>query len=273
VSAARTKEKSKEKNKMKTVVIKIGGSIADANGFYDQLAKAVTNIRKDFFPIIVHGGGKAIARMLDGMNKKFTFVEGLRVTDAETLSMVQMVLSGNVNKSIVNALENNMITALGISGVDCGLFTVERTRVKGQDIGFVGDIKKVDANIITLCNTNNIVPVVSPVSRGTDGNVYNVNADAAAGDLARALTADDLVYVSDVKGVLIQKEVCHCIKTGEIEKLIADGHVTGGMIPKLRSAAQAVAAGVGRVHICGWTHSQSLETELSDTPSGTVVQN
>jgi acetylglutamate kinase len=256
---------------MKTVCIKIGGSVADSSGFFGELAKAIIAIQKTCFPIVVHGGGKAIARMLDSMKKDFKFVEGMRVTDTETLAMVQMVLSGDVNKSIANALGTAGIKAVGVSGVDCGLFTAEKMLVKGQDIGFVGEIKKVDPFLIDLCRKNGVVPVVSPISRGSDGTLYNVNADTAAGDLAEALKADDLVFVSDVKGVLVGGEVRHSIAVHEIEILIADGHAIGGMIPKLRSAAQAVDRGVGRVHICGWAGAGTLAGELSDNPTGTVI--
>jgi acetylglutamate kinase len=194
------------------------------------------------------------------------------VTDAETLTMVQMVLSGDVNKSIVNALMNAGINAIGISGVDCGLFTAEKNLVKGKDIGFVGDIKQVNPMIIDLCMENSIVPVVSPISRGADGKIYNVNADSAAGDLAEELKVDDLIFISDVKGVMINNQICHTIKISDIEKLISDGTVTGGMIPKLRSSAEAVKKGVGRVHVCGWNGVESLKAELSSNPSGTVIQ-
>jgi acetylglutamate kinase len=183
------------------------------------------------------------------------------------------VLSGDVNKRIVNALLCEGATALGLSGVDCGLMTARKLTINGQDIGLVGDVDAVDPRIIEICRANRIVPVVSPVSRGSDGQFYNVNADPAAGEVACAVKADDLIFISDVPGVMdAGKLVIHEIRISDIEKMVADQVVTGGMIPKLRSAAEAVSRGVGRVHICGWHGEQTIEQELAvETSQGTVV--
>ncbi len=257
---------------MRTVVIKIGGSTVDAEGLLRELGQSIAMLSKDDFPVVVHGGGKDIARQLDKLNKEFTFVEGMRVTDAEMVNIVQMVLSGDVNKRIVNALQKEGVQAFGFSGVDGGLFTASKMMVKGQDIGFVGKIDMVNQSVIDFCKDAGLVPVISPISRGIDGAIYNVNADLAAGELAMALKADDLVFVSDVSGVLIDDAVRHEIRTNEIENLISAGHITGGMVPKLRSAAEAVHKGVKRVHICGWTDSATLRNELTKGRSqGTVI--
>jgi acetylglutamate kinase len=257
---------------METVCIKVGGSTLDTPGFFADFCLSVAAISKNYFPVIVHGGGKDIGRQLDLLKKEYKFVEGMRVTDAETVGAVQMVLSGDVNKRIVNALQTAGINGLGISGVDCNLLSATRMSIKGQDIGFVGAIEAVDTRIIELCAKNGIVPVVSPISRDKSGNIYNVNADVAASELAKALHAGHLVFISDVAGVLVEGKVRHTIKTSEIEDLITAGHIKGGMMPKVRGARESVENGVAQVHICGWNGSKTLENELNDnTASGTVI--
>ena len=257
---------------MKTVCIKIGGSTVDAEGLLRELGRSIRMLTPDSFPIIIHGGGKDIARQLKLLNREFTFIEGMRVTDAEMVKIVQMVLSGDVNKKIVNALLCEGVNAAGFSGVDCSLFLASKMFIKGQDIGFVGRIDSVNRSLIDVCGESGIVPVISPISRDAAGCIYNVNADLAASELAMAIKADDLVFVSDVPGVLIDDEVRKEIKISEIEPLIEKGHITGGMVPKLRSAADAVHRGVKRVHICGWNDSETLRDELTrGASSGTVI--
>ena len=257
---------------MKTVCIKIGGATVDAEGLLRELGRSFRTLMPNSFPVLVHGGGKDIARHLELLNKEFTFVEGMRVTDGEMVKIVQMVLSGDVNKRIVNALLLEGVTSAGFSGVDANLFEASRMTLRGQNIGFVGKIEKVNTELISICKQGRIVPVISPISRDSSGSIYNVNADLAASELAMALAADDLIFVSDVPGVLVDNVVRREIRTGEIEDLITRGHITGGMIPKLRSAAEAVNRGVGRVHICGWKDSETLRNELTTTSStGTVI--
>jgi len=257
---------------MKTICIKIGGSTVDAEGLLRELGASIAALPADVFPIIVHGGGKDIARQLKLLNREFTFIEGMRVTDAEMVKVVQMVLSGDVNKKIVNALLVEGVRAFGFSGVDASLFTASKMLISSQDIGFVGTIDAVDTSLIDVCRSAKLIPVISPVSRDASGCIYNVNADLAASELAMAIKADDLIFISDVPGVLIDDTVRREIATSEIEDLIAKGYITGGMVPKLRSAADAVHRGVSRVHICGWNDSSTLVNELSRGDfSGTVI--
>jgi acetylglutamate kinase len=259
---------------MKTVCIKIGGSTVDAEGLLRELGQSIKTLLPETFPVIIHGGGKDIARQLKLLNREFTFIEGMRVTDAEMVKIVQMVLSGDVNKKIVNALLLEGVNAAGFSGVDAALFTASKMFINGQDIGFVGRIDKVSLVLIDTCRGAGLVPVISPIARDAAGCIYNVNADLAASECAMAIKADDLIFVSDVPGVLIDDEVCKEIKTGKIEQLIKQGHITGGMVPKLRSAAEAVHRGVKRVHICGWNDSETLRNELArGASSGTVISN
>lgn len=257
---------------MKTVCIKIGGSTVDAEGLLRELGRSIRELLPDVFPIIIHGGGKEIARHLKQLNRKFTFIEGMRVTDAKMVKVVQMVLSGDINKKIVNALIVEGVNAVGFSGIDASLFTASRMLVNGKDIGLVGRIDAVSPKLIDTCRSACLTPVISPISRDSSGCIYNVNADLAASELAMAIKADDLIFVSDVPGVLVDDVTRKEIRTSEIETLVAKGHVTGGMVPKLRSAADAVHHGVKRVHICGWNDHSTLGNELSrSSTSGTVI--
>jgi acetylglutamate kinase len=196
----------------------------------------------------------------------------MRVTDAETVGIVEMVLSGSVNKRIVNALQTAGVTAVGLSGVDGNLFEASKLLMGGKDIGFVGAIDRVSPGIVAMFREHGIVPVVSPISRDALGNTYNVNADLAATELAMAMRADDLIFISDVSGVKVDGAVRPEIRIAEIEPLIAAGQATGGMVPKLRSAADAVRRGVGRVHICGWDGVDTLTRQMAAAmTSGTVI--
>lgn len=270
-------------NLIETAVIKIGGSTVDAPGLLEEFAQSVKGFYLNRLPVIVHGGGKDIARQLDKLNKESVFVEGMRVTDAESVRVVQMVLSGDVNKRIVYELVKKNIPALGLSGVDGGLLRAGKLLVNGQDIGFVGEIEIVKDEIIRALLSAGYIPVISPVSCGLhsgagngeacNDDIYNVNADSAAGSVAIAMKAGDLIFISDVPGVKIKGAVRNVIRISEIEGLIESGDVTGGMIPKLRSAADAVKAGVDRVHICGWHGPTTLTDEVDEKKAqGTTVQ-
>lgn len=254
------------------VVVKIGGSTIDTPGLLQELGRTVAGILDRHWVVVVHGGGKDIGRQLALLNKEYEFIEGMRVTDPDTMKHVQMVLSGDVNKRIVNAFLGQQVPAIGLSGVDMGLILARKMLVGGKDIGQVGEVAAVDTRILSVFRDNGIVPVISPVSRGADGRFYNVNADVAAGELAAALHADHMVFVSDVAGVLNGDEVLREIRCGDIETLVKDGIVTGGMVPKLRSAADVIARGAKRVHICGWNGPETLERELTpERSTGTVL--
>ncbi|MCX7725826.1 MAG: acetylglutamate kinase [Chitinispirillaceae bacterium] len=257
---------------MRIFCLKVGGSSIDEENFLPELGLSIKKVIDSIFPVIVHGGGKDITKQLKLLNREFSFVDGMRVTDAEVLRVVEMVLSGDVNKRIVNALLNSGVTAAGFSGVDASLFTASKLLLDGKDIGFVGKIEKVSTLLIDICKEKKIVPVISPISRGVDGTLYNVNADPAASELAIAMKADDLIFISDIPGVIIDNNVRREIKIFEIEKLIKEGHITGGMIPKLRSAADAIKRGVKRIHICNWKGIETLENILKNSvEAGTVI--
>ncbi|MDD5673807.1 MAG: acetylglutamate kinase [Chitinivibrionales bacterium] len=250
--------------KSRIVCIKIGGSLMDEPGFFSIFAEAIQRMPPRFLPIVIHGGGKEISRQLDLLKKEAVFVEGMRVTDAQSMDVVQMVLSGSVNKRIVNALETGGINAVGLSGVDAGLLTASKLLINGKDVGMVGKIDSVNPRILACFIKNNIVPVISPVSRDSKGEIYNVNADLVASEIAVAVKAAHLIFVSDVVGVMVQGSIIKNLSPVDIRNYIDLEIITGGMIPKVRSAAEAVKRGVEHVHICGWQAQKTFANELNE---------
>lgn len=233
------------------VVLKIGGNELDDEAFLFGLANAVKSLQTDGkYPVIVHGGGKAIAAYQERLGLATTFVEGLRVTSDEDADVVEMVLSGLMNKRIVRALVKEGVRAAGISGVDDGTLYVEKMWHPMGDLGRVGEIQDVDLHLLNTLLDAGIVPVVSPVSFGAyDAQSYNVNADHAASALAAQLKAIKLIFVSNVPGVLIARRVIRAVTADQAEAWIKDGSIHGGMVPKVRSAIQAVQRGVAQAVI------------------------
>jgi acetylglutamate kinase len=257
---------------VKTLVVKIGGSMAEDRKCLEELAAdlaalAATGVRV----ALVHGGGKDINRNLQWLGQEPKFVDGLRFTDAAAMDMVEMTLSGRVNKLLVRLLLAAGANACGLSGVDTGMFSATPLRDDGA-LGQVGKVTGVKTEIVNVLWGGGFVPVVSPVSLGPDGQSWNVNADDAAAALASALVADRLVFVSDVPGVLDEgKNRIASLDPVAIESLIASGVANGGMIPKLRGCAQTVAAGVAGVVISGWSGAGTLGRILNGQ-SGTIIQ-
>lgn len=221
--------------------------------------------------VLVHGGGKDINRNLQWLGQDPRFVDGLRVTDSAAMDMVEMTLSGRVNKLLVRLLAAAGAKPCGISGVDGGLFGATPMRQDGA-LGQVGRVTSVKTELVQTLWAGGFLPVVSPVSLGADGNSWNVNADDAAAALAGALVADRLVFVSDVPGVLdADKNRIAALDPLGIEELISSGVANGGMIPKLRGCVETVAAGVSGVVISGWSGPGSLGRILEGS-SGTIIQ-
>lgn len=232
-------------------VIKVGGNELDDPAFLDGLVNAVKSLRADGqTPVIVHGGGKAIADYQGRLGLETKFIEGLRVTDDASLDVAEMVLSGLMNKRIVRAMVAEDVRAAGISGVDDGTIYVEKLWSPHGDLGRVGDVQDVDAHLLNTLIDADIVPVVSPISFGAmDGLSYNVNADHAATAIAAKLGAVRLIFVSNVPGVLVAGRVVRAVTANQAEQWIEEGIIFGGMIPKVRSAVEAVRNGVAQAVI------------------------
>jgi acetylglutamate kinase len=240
---------------VESIVLKVGGNDLDDPAFVDGLVGALRFLWQNQAVAIVHGGGKAIARLQQRLSLQPHFVDGLRVTDDESLDVAEMVLSGWVNKRLVGRLVAESLPAIGISGVDNGLFRVVKMSHRQQDLGWVGDIVATRPQEVSWLLDRGITPVVSPISLGLDGHTYNVNADHAAAALACALGAGELAFVSNVPGVWYGQangpggECYPSLTPAQVEELIASSDIHGGMVPKVRSALKALDAGVPRVRI------------------------
>jgi acetylglutamate kinase len=233
------------------VVLKIGGNELDDEDFLFGLARAVQTLQEDGkHPVIVHGGGKAIADYQKRLGLETRTIEGLRVTSEEDIDLVEMVLSGLMNKRIVRTLVKAGIRAAGISGVDDGTIQVEKMWHPLGDLGRVGEIQDVDLYLVNTLLDAGIVPVISPVSFGSyDALSYNVNADHAAAALAARVQAIKMIFVSNVPGILIAQRVVRAVTADQAEAWISNGSINGGMVPKVRSAIQAVRSGVAQAVI------------------------
>jgi acetylglutamate kinase len=235
------------------VVVKYGGSAMFSESLQANVIKDVALLKLvGMQPIIVHGGGKEITKWLSMMGHESTFVEGLRVTDEQTMEVAEMVL-GKVNKSLVQMLEKLGVKAAGISGKDGGTFKVDKKYVNGQDIGFVGNIREVDTDLINTLIDNNFVPVISPIGLDDDFNNYNINADDAACSVATAIKAEKLVFLTDIEGVYAdpgnKNSLISVLTLKKADELLDSGYIGGGMLPKLKNCVDAVRNGVSRVHI------------------------
>ncbi|MEE1244272.1 MAG: acetylglutamate kinase [Acutalibacteraceae bacterium] len=258
----------------KTVVIKYGGNAMVNEELKQQVMEDIVLLYLIGVKVVlVHGGGPEITEMLAKIGKKTEFVDGLRVTDRETAEVVQMVLAGKINKSLVNLLEIKGGKAMGISGMDGRLITAE---TKDERLGFVGKITGVNVEPILDLLSHNYIPVVSTVGCDNEGNVYNINADTAAAYIAGALNAESLISMTDIAGILRDKDdistLIPKITTKEAEDLFSDGTISGGMIPKVECCLEAINRGVKKVIIMDGRipHSLLIET-LTDEGAGTMV--
>jgi len=249
-NSAEVTEKSAEENIEETTrfitLLKVGGNELDDEAFLFGLTRAVQAVLdRGHFPVIVHGGGKTIASYQEKLGLEPRFMEGLRVTDDASLDVAEMVLSGLMNKRIVRALVHEGIRAAGLSGVDDGTIYVEPMWHPMGDLGRVGEIQDVDTHLLQTLIDADIVPVVSPISFGSaDALSYNVNADHAATAISAALKATKLIFVSNVPGILVAGQTARAVSEDQAERWIEEGVIFGGMIPKVRSAIEAVQSGV-----------------------------
>lgn len=253
--------------KNSTVVIKCGGVSLEDEKIRETLIKDIILMKYiGINPVIVHGGGVQITAMLEEMDIKTEFVDGLRVTDAKSAEVLQMVLAGSINKKIVSEIQTQGVSAVGICGTDGGLFEVEKITPNGKDLGFVGEITNVNKEVVETLVGGGFVPIIAPVSTDANGEIYNINADFAARALAIAIKAEKLIYLSDIEGVrrdiFDRGSVISYLKIDEVEKYIEDGTISGGMIPKIQSCKTAVEQGVGSVHILDGRLEHSLLLEI-----------
>ncbi|NLW10916.1 MAG: acetylglutamate kinase [Clostridiaceae bacterium] len=243
----------------KTVVIKYGGNAMINDTLKDHVMQDITLLKYiGINPVIVHGGGPDISSMLERLSIPSEFKKGLRVTDAETMSVAQMVLVGKTNKEIVSGLNRHGAKAIGICGIDGRLIECEKITVDedGQplDIGFVGQIIKINTKVLRMLANDEYIPVVAPVGIGPSGESYNINADTVASEIAAALQAEKLMMLTDVEGVKVKNEngdesVVSVLSEQDIKDLISAGQISGGMIPKVNGCLDTVKRGVGRAHI------------------------
>jgi acetylglutamate kinase len=255
-----------------TFVVKYGGAAMEEERLKKEFARDVVLLKYvGVNPVIVHGGGPQIERMLTRLNIPTRFVEGLRATNGETLEIVEMVLSGSINKAIVQAIHNAGGQAIGLSGKDGKLIVAER--VSDKDIGFVVNVVGVNGTILKDISDSGYIPVIAPLAAGVDGTTYNVNADTAAGSVAKALMAEKLVLLTDVPGVLdANLKPISSMSTQEARKLVKSDTVRGGMIPKITCCLDALHGGVKKTHIIDGRIPHALLLEVfTDLGIGTQI--
>jgi acetylglutamate kinase len=252
----------------KVIVVKYGGAAMHSSGLAASFAQDIALLQSaGITPVVVHGGGPQVSQVSARLGIETTFVDGLRVTDAETLDVATMVLAGKLNKEVVASLNTGGVPAVGLSGIDGRLLLAERKAA--PDLGFVGEVVHVDVSILRTLTASRFVPVVASIAVDEFGQAYNVNADVVASELAVALGAEKLVYVNDVPGLIGPGgDLLSELSTGQCRELLdAGGVVEGGMIPKLESAVRAIEGGIGKVHLVDGRVEHSLVLELF-TPEG-----
>ena len=265
-----------QKFNRKVIVVKYGGSAMVDEQLKKSVISDVTLLKLvGFKPIIVHGGGKEISKWVGKVGKEAQFINGLRVTDEETMEIAEMVL-GRVNKSLVSMVEELGVKAVGISGKDGGLLKVKKKYADGKDIGYVGEITDVDPKILYDLMEKDFLPIICPVGLDDEFNTYNINADDAACAIARAVGANKLAFLTDIEGLYRDFEdkssLISEIKVKEAKEMIAGGTIGGGMLPKLSNCIDAIEAGVSRVHIIDGRIPHSILMEIfSDRGVGTAI--
>lgn len=267
-----------QKFNRKIIVVKYGGSAMVDEELKKKVIEDVVLLKLvGFKPIIVHGGGKEISRWVDKVGMETNFVGGLRVTDAPTMEVAEMVLN-KVNKSLVNLISQLGVKSVGISGKDGGMLKVDKKLSQGQDIGFVGEIKEVDPKVIYTLLENDFLPVICPIGIDDSFNTYNINADDAACAIARAVNAEKLAFLTDIEGVYRDKDdpdtLISELALDEAEELINGGCIGGGMLPKLNNCIDAIRQGVSRVHIMDGRIPHCLLLEIfTNKGIGTAILN
>lgn len=270
----------------KTIVVKFGGNAMIDDELKMQFARDIVLMKLvGMNPVVVHGGGPQIGKLLEQLNIESSFVDGMRVTDGQTMDVVEMVLGGSVNKEIVSLLNRNGGKAVGITGKDGDLIRAKKMEVIQKtpdmtvpeiiDIGHVGEVESIDTDVLDMLVGSNFIPVIAPIGVGEDGSSYNINADLVAGKIAEVLQAEKLMLLTNVEGLLDGAgKVMTGISTQQVDLLISDGTIYGGMLPKIRCAQEAVQAGVTSSHIIDGRVPHAVLLEIfTDEGVGTLITN
>jgi len=267
----------------KTIVIKYGGNAMTDEKLKHSFARDVVLLKLvGMDPVVVHGGGPQIDEVLKRVGKKGEFIQGMRVTDRETMDVVEMVLGGLVNKDIVNLINQHGGRAIGLTGKDGSFIRARKMLLQNEDnaaemldIGQVGEIQSIDPEVISLLESREFIPVVAPIGVGEDGQSYNINADLVAGKLAEVLRAEKLILLTNTPGVLDKNgNLLTGLTPKQVDELFADGTIHGGMLPKIGSALDAAKSGVKSVHIIDGRVEHALLLEvLTDQGVGTLIRN
>ena len=269
----------------KTIVIKYGGNAMVDENLKRGFARDVVLMKLvGMNPVVVHGGGPQIGKLLEKIGKKSEFIQGMRVTDRETMDVVEMVLGGLVNKEIVSLINKHGGKAVGLTGKDGGLIRARKLIMKSVpaeglpseiiDIGHVGEVESIDPEVVALLDTQNFIPVIAPIGVGPDGEAYNINADVVAGKLAITLRAEKLMLLTNTTGVLDKEgKLLTGLTIGKVNALIADGTIHGGMLPKVNYALDAVNSGVESAHIIDGRVEHAVLLEVfTDQGVGTLIK-
>ena len=270
----------------KTIVVKYGGNAMTDETLKNSFARDIVLMKLvGMHPIVVHGGGPQIGALLEKLNIKTSFIDGMRVTDSATMDVVEMVLGGLVNKSIVSLLNKNGGKAIGLTGKDGDFIRARKLKMARQtpemlspeiiDIGHVGEVESINPEIIQMITQSNFIPVIAPIGTGEDGSSYNINADLVAGKLAQLLQAEKLVLLTNIAGVQDKAgKVLTGLSTKEVDELIADGTIHGGMLPKIRCALDAVNSGVKSAQIIDGRVPHAVLLEIfTNKGVGTQISN
>lgn len=270
----------------KTLVIKYGGNAMESEELKTGFARDIVLMKAvGINPVVVHGGGPQIADLLKRLNIKSEFISGMRVTDGQTMDVVEMVLGGQVNKDIVNLINSHGGSAIGLTGKDARLIRARKLQVTHQDkdmqqpeiidIGQVGEVASVNTDLLNMLVQGDFIPVIAPIGVGPNGESYNINADLVAGKVAEALNAEKLILLTNIAGLMDkQGNVLTGLNTAQVDELIADGTIYGGMLPKIRCALDAVQGGVNAAHIIDGRVPNAVLLEIfTDHGVGTLITN
>ncbi len=272
--------------KGRTVVVKFGGNAMVDPQLHESFARDVVLMKLvGMNPVVVHGGGPQIGKLLEKLNIQTEFINGMRVTDAQTMDVVEMVLGGSVNKEIVASISRSGGKAIGVTGKDGGLIRARKLKVNRYspelgaseiiDIGHVGEVDKIDVSVLNVILDSDFIPVIAPIGVDAEGNTYNINADLVAGKIAQVMQAEKLMLLTNVAGLMDkQGNILTGLTTRQVDGLIADGTISGGMLPKISCALDAVKSGVSSSHIIDGRVPHAVLLEIfTDVGIGTLISN